>query len=128
MNMPDPSPLNKAVFREIFHYHTPYDVYNKLAKATCFTIIKFKKGYWQSTLDEESSYLTTFNTPFRCYQFTRLPSDITISGDAFQRKFDVIYTTLPNTIGIADEMIVWGQNPDFSNHDQVLDRFMQVTS
>ena len=104
----DPTPLNKAVFREPFYYHTPDDVYNKLAKATCFTVIDFKIGYWQVPLDDEWSHLTTFNTPFGCYQFTRLPFGITVSGDAFQRELDAIYDNLPHTI--VDDMIVWGEN------------------
>ena len=57
----------------------------------------------------------------------RLPFGITISGDAFQGKLDAICSSLPNTIGIADHMIVWIENPDFSNHHEALDRFMQVT-
>ena len=122
----DPTPLNKAVLRELFYYHTPDDVY-KLAKATCFTVIDFKKGYWQVPLDNESSYLTTFNAPFGCYWFTRLLFGITVSSDAFQRKLNAIYSNLTHTIGIADGMIVWEEKPDFSDHDKALDRFMQVT-
>ena len=109
----DLTPLNKAVLREPFYYHTPDDVYNKLAKATCFTVIDLKKGYWQVLLDDELSYLTTFNTPFVYYQFTRLPIGITVSGDTFQRKLDAIYGNLPHTIGIADDMIVWGWETRF---------------
>ena len=44
--------------------------------------------------------------------FTRLPFGITVLGDAFQRKLDAIYSNLPHTIGIADDMIVWGEKPD----------------
>ena len=51
----DPTPLNKAMLREPFYYHIPDDVHNKLAKATCFAVIDFKKGYWQVPLDDESS-------------------------------------------------------------------------
>ena len=64
----DPTPLNKAVLREPFYYCTPDDVYNKLAKATCFTVIDLKKkGYWQEPLDNELSPLTTFNTPLDAF-------------------------------------------------------------
>ena len=41
---------------------TPDDVYHKLANAKYITVIDFKKSFWQFLLDEESSYLTTFNT------------------------------------------------------------------
>ena len=47
---PDPTSLNKAVLREPFYYQTPDDVYNKLGKATCFTVIDFKKRMLASTI------------------------------------------------------------------------------
>ena len=56
----DHTPLHKAVLREPFYYHKPDDIYNKLAKATCFTVIDFKQRYWQVPLDEELYYLATF--------------------------------------------------------------------
>ena len=105
----DPTPLIKAMLREPFSCHTPDDVYNKLAEATCSTVIHLKKGCWQVPLDNESSHLTTFNTPFGCYWFTRFPFGITMSGDTFQRQLDAIYGNLPHTIGIAHDMIIWGK-------------------
>ena len=52
---------------------TPDDVYHKLANAKYITVIDFKKSFWQFLLDEGSSYLTTFNTPFGHYRYLRLP-------------------------------------------------------
>ena len=60
----DPTPLNKAVIREPYHYQSPDDIYHHLCNAKYLTVIDFKKCYWQCLLDEESSYLTTFNTPY----------------------------------------------------------------
>ena len=85
------------------------------------------KGFWQAELDEESSYLTTFNTPFGHFRFTCLPFGLTVSGDVFQHKLDAIYGDLPLTIGRADDMIVWGEKDDLSDHDEALDKFLQVT-
>ena len=86
-----------------------------------------KRGYWQVPLDDESSHLTTFDTPFGHYQFTRLPFGIIVSGDAFQIKLDAINSNLPHTISIADDMTVWGEKGYFSDHDKVLERYTQVT-
>ena len=81
-------------------------------------MIDFKKGFWQVELSEESSYLVTFNTPFGHFRFTCLPFGLTVSGDVFQCKLDAIYGHLPLTIGCAD---------DLSDHDEALDKFLQVT-
>ena len=69
----DPKPLNKAIMCEPYTTCTPDDVYHKLANAKYITVIDFKKSFWQSLLEGESSYLTTFNTPFGCYRYLRLP-------------------------------------------------------
>ena len=80
----DPKPLNKAIMHEPYITHTPDDVYHKLANAKYITVIDFKKSFWQFLLDEESSYLTTFNTPFGCYHYLRLPFGTNVSGDCHQ--------------------------------------------
>ena len=70
----DPKPVNKAIMHEPYITRTP-DVYHKLANAKYITAIDLKKSFWQFVLDEESSYLTTVNTPFEHYHyFRRLPS------------------------------------------------------
>ena len=77
----DPKPLNKAIMHEPYITCTPDDVYHKLANAKYITVIDFKKSFWQFPLDEESSYLTTFNTPFGRYRYLRMPFGTNVSGD-----------------------------------------------
>ena len=57
----------------------------------------------------------------------RLPFGVNVSGDAVQRKTDEIYNPLPNVIGITDDIIIWGDKEDGSDHDVALARFLQVT-
>ena len=123
----NPTPLNKAVIRESYHSRSPDDIYHHLCNAKHLTVVDFRKHYWQCLLDEESSYLTTFNTPYGCFRFVRIPFGVNVSGDAVQRKTDEIYNTLPNVLGIADDIIIWGDKEDGSDHDEALARFLQVT-
>ena len=60
----DPKDLNDAIQRE--HYPLPVieDVATRLAGAKVFTILDVQQGFWHMELDDESSFLTTFNTPF----------------------------------------------------------------
>ena len=78
----NPTNLNKAILHEPFFTCTPNDIYTK---AKMLTVINFKKGFWQVEFDEESSYLTTFNTPFGHFRFTCLSFGLTMSGDIFQQ-------------------------------------------
>ena len=102
----DPMPLNKALMHESYITCTPDDVYHKLANAKYITVIDFKKSFWQFVLDEEISYLTTFNTPFGCYRYLRMPLGTNVSGDCHQWGIDSINGKLDNVIGIADDLFI----------------------
>ena len=73
----DPKPLNKVKMHEPYITCTPDD-------AKYITVIDFKKSFWQFVLDEESSYLTTFNTPFGCYCYLSIPFSTNVSGNYHQ--------------------------------------------
>ena len=107
--------------------HTPDDVYHKLANAKYITVIDFKKSFWQFVLDEESSYLTTFNTPFGCYCYLRMPFGTNVSGDCHQQGIDSIYGKLDNVIGIADDLLIWGNEEDESDHDHAFQSVLETT-
>ena len=106
---------------------TPDDVYHKLANAKYITFIDFKKSIWQFLLDEESSHLTTFNTPLGCYRYLRLPFGTNVSGDYHQQGIDSIYGKLDNVIGIADDLLIWGNEEDGSNHDCAFQSVLETT-
>ena len=69
----DPKDLNKNTKREHYVTRTIDEILPKLHGKKYFSVIDTKKGYWHVELDDESSLLTTFNTPFGRYKFNRLP-------------------------------------------------------
>ena len=100
----DPQPLNKRC-----HYPIPTieDVLPDLANAKVFTKLDCKNGYWQVKLDNDSSTLTTFNTPFGCYKWTRMPFGISPAGEIFQQRLDQAIE------GLADERKMTFPGPRF---------------
>ncbi|KAK0151938.1 Rho guanine nucleotide exchange factor 2 [Merluccius polli] len=60
----DPSDLKKAILRQHYSISTTDEVFTKLAVKKIFTVLDEKDGYWQIKLDEESSLLCTFKTPW----------------------------------------------------------------
>ena len=114
----DPTNLNKACEREPYYYRTLEDVLPNLANARVFTVIDLKRGYWHVPLSEESSMLTTFNTPYGRYRFTRMPFGINVAGDAFIRNLDAVLSGLENVTGIADDVYVYAENDE--QHDRAL--------
>ena len=76
--------LNKAIVREPYHFKTPEDIAHLIADACIRTVCDCKKGYLHQKLDEDSSYLTTFNTERGRFRYIVMPFDATVAGDVFQ--------------------------------------------
>ena len=69
----DPKDLNKAIQREHYPLPTIEDVATQFYGAKLFTILDVRNGFWHVVLDESSSFLTTFHTPFGRYRWKRMP-------------------------------------------------------
>ena len=55
--------------------------------AQYFTKLDASSGFWQIPLDESSSKLWTFATPFGRFRFCRLPFGIKSAPEVFQKKY-----------------------------------------
>jgi len=84
----DPRDLNKALKRPLYPMVTVEEVANRLSGAQTFTSLDACSGYWQLQVDDESSKLLTFNTPWGRYEFTRLPFGISAAPEIYQREMD----------------------------------------
>ncbi|KAK3713862.1 hypothetical protein QZH41_010915, partial [Actinostola sp. cb2023] len=105
----DPRSLNKVLKRE--HYQLPVleDTLHDLAKAKLFSKLDLKHGYWHCVLDEPSSILTTFATPFGRYEWKRLPFRLSVSSEIFQKRLIQALEGLPSTTPIADDILLYGK-------------------
>ncbi|XP_072181419.1 uncharacterized protein [Diadema setosum] len=120
----DPKDLNRACKRTYHKTPTIEETTHKLHGAQVFSKLDARSGYWSIVLDEESSFLTTFNSPFGRYRFRRLPFGIKVAQDVFQERMDQILEQCPGTIGIADDIVVFGHNE--AEHDKALHNLMTV--
>ena len=85
----DPRDLNRAIRREHYPLPTIEDVATRLHGAKVFTVLDVRKGFWHVELDEESSFLTTFNTPFGRYRWKRMPFGICSAPEVFRSLLKV---------------------------------------
>ena len=60
----DPRDLNRAIKRVHYPMKTIEEVVAGMPEAKVFSVLDATSGYWQMKLNEESSKLCTFNTPF----------------------------------------------------------------
>ena len=82
----DPRDLNKALKRSHYPMPTIEEVLPELSKAKIFSVADAKNGFWQIKLDEPSSYLTTFWTPFGRYRWLRMPFGLATAPEEYQRR------------------------------------------
>ena len=119
----DPRALNKAVQREHYPMKTVEEVAAELEGATVFSTLDASSGFWHIKLDEESSKLTTFNTPFGRYRFLRLPFGLNSAPEVFQRRMSQAFDDIDGTSIIMDDILIWGK--DVAQHDHRLRQVLQ---
>ena len=120
----DPKDLNKAIKRTYHKTPTLEEITHHFNGARVFSKMDARHGYWSIELEEESSYLTTFNSPFGRYRFKRLAFGLRVSQDIFQEVMDQILVQCPGCIGIADDIAIFGATE--SEHDRNLHQLMKV--
>lgn len=119
----DPKDLNRAIKREHYKPPTAETISSKLNGKRVFTVIDMSNCYWHKKLDEESSYLCTFNTPFGRYKFNRMPFGICVASDVAQRMVDENFSDIPGVLAVHDDIIIAGK--DTAEHDLALKQALE---
>ena len=124
----DPKDLNSALQRARYPLPTIDDVLPKLTKARVFSVCDAKEAFWQVKLDEASSKLTCFWTPFGRYRWLRMPYGIGPASEEFQRRLHEAMEGLDGTAIIADDVLVYGSGDTdeeaSEDHDRNLRKFL----
>ena len=71
--------------REHFPLKTVDEIIIQIRDASVFTKLNTASGFWQLKLDEQSTKLCTFNTPYGRYSFTRVLFGIKYASEVYQR-------------------------------------------
>ena len=119
----DPQDLNNAILRPHYPMRTLDDIMPQLSGARYFTKLDARSGYWAIKLEKESSFLTTFNTPYGRYRFLRLPFGIKSSQDEFQFHIDQCFEGLSGVETIVDDILVYGRTK--AEHDENLRKVLE---
>uniref|UniRef100_A0A673W9M9 Gypsy retrotransposon integrase-like protein 1 n=1 Tax=Salmo trutta TaxID=8032 RepID=A0A673W9M9_SALTR len=104
----DPKHLNRALRRSHYIMPTLEDVLYKLPKARVFTLVDARDAFLQCKLDEPSSYMTTFWTPWGRKRWLKLPFGVSVAPEVYQRKQHELLRGLSGVEPIADDILVVG--------------------
>ena len=94
----------------------------ELSKAKVFSVADASNGFWPVKLDEPSSYLTTFWTPFGRYRWLRMPFGIATAPQEFQHRQHELLEGLQGIYQIADDILITGQGETHEEAVQDHDR------
>ena len=119
----DPRELNKALMRENYTLPVLDDVLHEMSESRVFTKCDLSSGYWHCVLDENSSYLTTFQTVHGRFRWLRLPFGLSVSAEIFGKKLLEALDGLQNVVCIADDVVIHGKNVE--EHDKYLGKFIE---
>ena len=125
----DPQDRNRAIRREHYPLPTIEDVATRLHGDKVFSVLDVRKGFWYVELDEPSSYLTTFNTPFGLYRWRRMPFGICSAPEVFHHRMHHLIEGLHGLEVVADDFVVVALGGTVVeaviDHDQNLDMFLK---
>lgn len=109
---------NKAITRERHLLPTTEELIHDLNGATVFSKLDLRAGYHQLELEEDSRYITTFNTHAGMFRYKRLNFGISSASEVFQETIRNVIQGVDGVKNIADDIIVYGKNQE--DHDKAL--------
>ncbi len=115
--------LNKHLLQRACTTLEIEDVLNKLKGAKWFSKIDLQNAFLQIPLDDESSKLTTINTPWGLFRYRFLPFGLSVSPAIFQQKMDEMLRGLAGVTAYQDGIIVYA--PDKKTHDERLESLLK---
>lgn len=112
----DPRAVNRSIKREHYPMPSREDIESELAGAKYFSRLDANAGFHQIPLDEATSRICTFATPFGRYRFLRLPFGISSASEVFQKTLTEMFEGLPGVRVYVDDVLIWGNSKE--EHDE----------
>ena len=110
---------NRAIQRERHPSPTVDDLVHKLNGTTVFSKLDLHAGYHQLLLDEESRYITTFETHKGLRRYRTLNFGTCSASEIFQKVIGDQIRDIPCTMNFSDDVIVYGRTQ--AEHDTALE-------
>ncbi len=119
----DPTDLNTAIKREQFPMNNFDDIVTRLAGSKVFSTLDANMGYFQMKLEEASTDLTAFNTPFGRYKYLRMPMGLKCASEVFQREMVHQFGDITGVEVVVDDLLVHGKT--IEEHNERLEKVLK---
>ena len=103
--------LNKVTRKFTWPMPKVEDIFSKLNGATYFTTLDLCAGYHHIPLDKSSIPKTAFNSPFRKYEYVKVPFRLAQAPAYFQELMTGILKDFPFAIAYLDDIIIFSKTP-----------------
>ena len=113
--------LNKVTRKFTWPMPKVEDIFSKLNRATYFTMLDLWAGYHHIPLDKPSIPKTAFNSPFRKYEYVKVPFGLAQAPAYFQELMIGILKDFSFAITYLDNIIIFSKTPQ-----EQLSHIMQV--
>ncbi|GBN52471.1 Transposon Ty3-I Gag-Pol polyprotein [Araneus ventricosus] len=119
----DPKDLNKVIKRDYVLIPKIEELVPKLTHKIVFSVLDLKDGFVQIELDDKSSDLCTFSSPFGCYKFLRLPMGLSCAPEIFQKRNEANFNDIPGVLVYFDDLLIAGDT--IEQHDEILGKVIK---
>ncbi|GBN99368.1 Transposon Ty3-I Gag-Pol polyprotein [Araneus ventricosus] len=119
----DPKDLNKVIKRDYVLIPKIEELVPNLTNKKVFSVLDFKDGFFQIELDDKSSDLCTFSSPFGCYKFLRLPMGLSCAPEIFPKRNEANFSDIPGVLVYFYVLLIAGDT--IEQHDEILGKVMK---
>jgi len=104
--------LNKVTIKNKYPIPRTDDLFDRLSKATYFTKLDLRSGYWQVRIAEGDEPKTTCVTRYGSYEFLVMPFGLTSAPTTFYNLMnDVLYEYLDDfCVVYLDDIVIYSQS------------------
>ena len=100
--------LNDVTLRHTHPLLSPHQKAMSVPSNSYKTVSDAWEGYHGIPLDDESSAMTRFITPYGAYRYLRGPQGYQATGDAYNRRFDKVTQGVSDVIRQVDDSLLRG--------------------
>ena len=125
----DPHTINKALKLNVHNAHTFQEIVSNLGTVSKVSKIDTNSGFLTLPMNADSQLLTTFNTPWGQFCFTKMPFGLNQALYFFQYYMDLNFQGInPTTNIIADDIMIHRQGDSEHNRHllQVLNKCHEI--